>query len=68
MCFSTGRLSGVYTVFQSVLSSVYDLVSDLEVDPIPWRRKDGGSVRANVILAPFPFEDHLLALHYVTEK
>jgi len=50
------------------LSSVHDLISDLEVDPIPWRRKDGGSVRANVILAPFPFEDHLLALHYVTVK
>ena len=31
---------GLYGLPKGVLSSVYDLVSDLEVDPVPWRRWD----------------------------
>ena len=30
----------LYRLPKSVLSSVYDTISDLEVDPIPWRRWD----------------------------
>ena len=56
---------------RQALVSVYQKAMEKHVGSsidITWRRKDGGSVRTNVILVPFPFEGHLLALHYVSKK
>jgi PAS domain S-box-containing protein len=35
---------------------------------VSWRKKDGGSVKSDVILVPIPFEEHIVALHYVSAK
>jgi len=35
---------------------------------IVWKKKDGKEVESNVILVPYSYEGHLLALHFVTKK
>jgi len=35
---------------------------------IVWKRKTGGTVKTQVILVPLSFEDHRMALHFVTES
>lgn len=35
---------------------------------VTWRKKDGDSIKTEVILVPVPFEEHVLALFYITEK
>lgn len=34
---------------------------------ISWKKKDGSTIGTKVILAPIAFEDHLLAIHFVSE-
>lgn len=35
---------------------------------ITWRKKDGKTVRSNVILVPIVYDGHLFALHFVTKS
>ena len=34
---------------------------------VAWKKKSGGTVETTVILVPFVYEGHLLALHFVSE-
>ena len=35
--------------------------------PVEWKKKSGSAVKTNVILAPIIFEDHIIALHFVSK-
>ena len=35
---------------------------------VTWKRKDGKDVASNVILVPYSYEGHLMALHFITKK
>jgi hypothetical protein len=35
---------------------------------VVWKRKDGKEADTNVILVPFLYEGHQLALHFITKK
>ena len=35
---------------------------------VSWKRKNGGEVDTKVILVPISYQEHLFALHFISEK
>lgn len=35
---------------------------------VTWKKKSGGLINTNVILVPIAYENHLMALHFVTKS
>lgn len=54
---------------QEALVSAYQGAMEKGVaseNKISWKKKDGSTVDTKVILAPVAYDDHLLAIHFVT--
>ena len=35
---------------------------------VTWKKKSGGNVNTNVILVPIEYEDHVLAIHFISKE
>ncbi len=51
------------TAYQNAMEKLMGSCIDIE-----WKKRSGKPVKTQVILVPFVFEDHLLALHFISEK
>lgn len=56
---------------QSTLMSAYQDAMEKKVGStisVRWKKKSGGTVDTTVIIVPIPYQEHLLALHFISEK
>ncbi len=54
---------------EDLVNSFQNVVNNLEGNSfdVVWKRKDNSKVTTNVIIVPFPVQDHVLALHFISE-
>lgn len=52
-------VSAYQNAMEKMIGSTFD---------VTWKRKDGRLVRTNVMLIPISYQEHLFALHFVSEK
>ena len=54
---------------EDLVNSFQNVVNNLEGNSfdVVWKRKDNSIVTTNVIIVPFPVQDHVLALHFISE-
>lgn len=71
-----GRMTGSFPdVFvaeesQEVLISAYQDAMEKSIaseSKISWKKKDGATIDTKVIIVPVAFDDHLLAIHFVSK-
>lgn len=55
---------------EALVSSFQDVMEKnvASTNTIVWKKKDGGTVEAAVIIVPISHDGHLFALHFVTSK
>lgn len=55
---------------KTLIGAYQDAMDKVEgsVNSITWKKKDGSTMNSNVILVPIVYENHLLALHFVTSS
>lgn len=51
------------TTFQEAMEKMTGSKIDVR-----WKKKDGGSVDTSVILVPFSHDDHIFAVHFISEN
>ncbi len=53
---------------ETLVSAYQDAMENLAGSSIniEWKKKSGGKVKSKVILVPFPFNNHLFALHFIS--
>jgi len=56
---------------QEILASAYNQAMEKLIPStiqVTWKKKSGGTVDTNVVLVPIAYNDHLFALHFISQN